>query len=124
MTVQFVTVKPQDDDIRLDRWFSRHYPGLKNGQLQRLLRGKNIKVNGEKTTASHRLSVGDEIRIPPLDVSEKSNLPRDLSQADMDFMRSLVWYRDADLIVLNIPAGIAVQGGTKTQSHIDGMLDA
>lgn len=124
MAVQFVTVKPQDDDIRLDRWFSRHYPNLKNGQLQRLLRGKNIKVNGEKATASRRLSAGDEIRIPPLDISEKSNLPRDLSKADVDFMHSLVLYRDADVIVLNKPAGIAVQGGTKTERHIDGMLDA
>ena len=124
MTVQFVKVKAQDDDIRLDRWFARHYPTLKNGQLQRLLRAKNIKVNNQKATASQHLFVGDEIRIPPLTVSEKSNLPRDLSKADVQFMKSLVLYKDKDVIVLNKPAGIAVQGGSKTERHIDGLLDA
>ncbi|MBQ7413670.1 MAG: RluA family pseudouridine synthase [Alphaproteobacteria bacterium] len=124
MPVQFITVKPQDNDIRLDRWFSRHYPELKNGQLQRLLRGKNIRVNGQKATTAQHLMSGDEIRIPPLTVSEKSNLPRDLSRADVDFMKSLVIYKDADVIVLNKPAGLAVQGGSKTERHIDGMLDA
>ena len=48
MAVSFVRVEAKDDGIRLDRWFSRHYPDLKNGQLQRLLRGKNIRVNGKK----------------------------------------------------------------------------
>ena len=124
MPVQFITVKPQDNDVRLDRWFSRHYPELKNGQLQRLLRGKNIRVNGKKAITAQHLMSGDEIRIPPLTVSEKSNLPRDLSRADVDFMKSLVIYKDSDVIVLNKPAGLAVQGGTKTERHIDGMLDA
>lgn len=124
MAVQFVQVKAQDDNIRLDRWFARHYPELKNGQLQRLLRGKNIRVNGKKAVSAQRLLTGDEIRIPPLTVSEKSNLPRDLSKADIEFMKSLVIYKDEDVIILNKPAGLAVQGGSKTERHIDGMLDA
>ena len=124
MPVQVIQVKPQDNDIRLDRWFARHYPDLKNGQLQRLLRGKNIRVNGKKATTAQHLVAGDEIRVPPLTVSEKSNLPRDLSKADIAFMRSLVIYKDKDIIALNKPAGLAVQGGSKTERHIDGMLDA
>ena len=71
--VQFVTVSADDAQIRLDRWFARHYPDLKNGQLQRLIRGKNIRVNGAKTATDYRLNIGDEIRIPPLNISEKSN---------------------------------------------------
>ena len=124
MAVQLVTVKPEDEGIRLDRWFARHYPALKNGQLQRLLRAKNIKVNHQKATTAQRLSVGDEIRVPPLDTPEKDNLPRSVSRADTAFMQSLVLYRDDDIIVINKPAGIAVQGGSKTERHIDGMLDA
>ena len=122
--VQFVTVSADDAQIRLDRWFARHYPDLKNGQLQRLIRGKNIRVNGAKTATDYRLNIGDEIRIPPLNISEKSNLPRDLSKADIAFMQSLVIYKDESVIVLNKPAGIAVQGGSKTERHLDGMLDA
>ncbi|MDD3668886.1 MAG: RluA family pseudouridine synthase [Alphaproteobacteria bacterium] len=122
--VQTKTIAPQDDGIRLDRWFARHYPDLKNGRLQRLLRGKNIRVNGAKATAGQRLAAGDAMRIPPLDAPEKENAPRDLSKADAAFMQGLVLYRDNDVIALNKPAGIAVQGGTKTERHIDGMLDA
>ncbi len=122
--VKLITVAKQDDAIRLDRWFARHYPALKNGQLQRLIRGKNIRVNQAKTTADYRLKEGDIIRIPPLTVGEKDNLPRDLSKADIEFMQSLVIYKDENVIVLNKPAGISVQGGSKTERHIDGMLDA
>ncbi len=122
--VKLVTVTKQDDAIRLDRWFARHYPALKNGQLQRLIRGKNIRVNQAKTTADYRLKEGDVIRIPPLTIGEKDNLPRDLSKADIELMQSLVIYKDDNVIVLNKPAGLAVQGGSKTERHIDGMLDA
>lgn len=122
--VQFIFVKPDDDGIRLDRWFSRHYPALKNGQLQRLIRGKNIRVNGTKTATDYRLQIGDEIRVPPLEINEKTDKPRDLSKADIEFMRKLVIYKDEDVLVLNKPAGLSVQGGTKTDRHIDGMLDA
>lgn len=122
--VKYETVLDKDDQIRLDRWFQRYYPELKNGQLQRLLRGKNIRVNNQKSTADYRLKAGDVLRIPPMEVSRKIDLPRDLSKADIDFMRSLVIYKDDDVLVLNKPAGIAVQGGTKTDRHIDGMLDA
>ena len=119
-----ITVDEKDDNIRVDRWFARHYPDLKNGQLQRLIRGKNIRVNGAKTSADTRLHAGDILRVPPMEVSEKSNLPRKLSKADIEFMQSLVIHKDDDVIVLNKPSGIAVQGGSGTVRHIDGMLDA
>lgn len=124
MPVKMITVDEKDDNIRLDRWFARHYPELKNGQLQRLIRGKNIRVNGAKTSADTRLHTGDILRVPPMDVSEKSNLPRRLSKADIEFMQSLVIHKDDDVIVLNKPSGIAVQGGSGQARHIDGMLDA
>lgn len=124
MSVQLVTVNVSDHDIRLDRWFARHYPELKNGQLQRLLRGKNIRVNGKRATTAQHLMTGDELRIPPLTISKKTNLPRDLSRADIELMQSLILYKDDDVLVLNKPAGLAVQGGSKTERHIDGMLDA
>ena len=69
MPVQFVSVKAQDNDIRLDRWFMRHYPDLKNGQLQRLLRGKNIRVNGQKATTKRERSFNRPRRRKSLSLS-------------------------------------------------------
>lgn len=122
--VQFISINSDDEGCRLDRWLSRHCPTLKNGQIQRLIRAKNIRINGSKTVADYRLKTGDEIRIPPLSISEKIDRPRDLSKADIDFMRALVIYKDEDVLVLNKPSGLSVQGGSKTKRHIDGMLDA
>ena len=122
--VQTIIVSKEEADIRLDRWFARHYPDLKNGMLQRLIRSKNIRVNHLKTSADYRLKENDAIRVPPMEIESKKNEPMRLSKADEAFMKSLVIYKDNDIIALNKPAGLAVQGGSKTVRHIDGLLDA
>ena len=122
--VQFLSVDQKDDDIRLDRWFQRHYPELKHGMLERLIKNKNIKLNKQKTTAGTHIHTGDEIRVPPLDCPEHKDQPVRLSKSDIQLMQDLVIYKDDAMIVLNKPAGLAVQGGSKTTRHIDGLLDA
>ncbi len=124
MTVQFQKVSASENDIRLDRWFKRHFPDISHGMIEKLLRKKNIRVNGLKATSNQRLNAGDEIRIPPMEVSNSvPKTTKTLSKADTQFIQNLVLYKDNDVIVLNKPAGLAVQGGTKTLRHIDGLLD-
>ncbi len=122
--VTFVKVKSEDDGIRLNRWFLKEYPSLSLGRLQKLLRTKQIKVDGKKAEANLRLSAGQEIRLPPLDNEKAVKNEKILSKTDVDFIRSLVLFKDENIIVLNKPSGIAVQGGTNTTRHIDGMSDA
>lgn len=122
--VEFALVSEKDNDIRLDRWFQRHYPDLKHGMLERLIKNKNIKLNKTKTTAGTHVHTGDEIRVPPLDTPKRDDTPMRLSKKDIQMMQSLVIYKDSEIIILNKPAGLAVQGGSKTTRHIDGMLDA
>lgn len=122
--VQTVFVSKDEEGIRLDRWFSRHYPALKNGMLQRLIRGRNIRVNHLKTSADYRLKDHDEIRVPPLDIKKREEEPVQLSKVDKLFIQSLVIYKDDEIIVLNKPCGLAVQGGSKIVRHVDGLLDA
>ena len=120
--VKLVIVEEKDSDARLDRWFKRYYPALSHGMLEKMLREKNIRVNGGKAKADLRLQAGDEIRVPPMP-EQKEKQQKALSKADVDFIQSLVIYKDKDIIVLNKPAGLAVQGGTKTTRHVDGLLD-
>lgn len=122
--VELIKVKPEDDGMRLNRWFLKYYPQLPLSRLQKLLRTKQIKVDGKRSEAAFKLAAGQEIRIPPLNevatVREKSGItPRDEA-----FIKSLVIYKDDNIIVLNKPSGLAVQGGTNTLRHIDGMLEA
>ena len=120
--VKFVKVEEKDSDARLDRWFKRYYPALSHGMLEKMLREKNIRVNGARAKADLRLQTGDEIRVPPMPKPEEKT-QKELSKADIEFIQSLVIYKDKDIIVLNKPAGLAVQGGTKTLRHVDGLLD-
>ena len=124
--VQTFTIPESEADQRLDRWFQKRYPDLGYGRLQKLLRSGQIRVDGKRAKASDRLAEGVSVRVPPL-LPEESTAPgeaRQVSSADAAFIRSLVIYEDEAVIALNKPAGLAVQGGTKTRRHIDGMLPA
>lgn len=121
--VDTVTVRPEDGAGRLDRWFRRHYPGLSHGRLEKLLRTGQIRVDGKRARAGDPVAPGQAIRVPPL--AEPSTPPpvRRVRPQDEALLRDLVLYRDASAIVINKPAGLAVQGGTKTGRHVDGLLD-
>ncbi|MDR3517335.1 MAG: RluA family pseudouridine synthase [Azospirillaceae bacterium] len=124
-------VAEDEADMRLDRWFKRYYPQLSHGYLEKLLRTGQVRVEGKRVKANARLEAGQGVRVPPLDISGEL-IPRDdvapagpaISKRDETFIRSCVLYRDDDVIVIDKPAGLAVQGGTGTPRHLDGLLDA
>lgn len=127
--VEIRVVAASEADMRLDRWFRTHFPDLGHGHLQKLLRKGQVRVDGKRAKANARLHPGAEVRVPPLGVAtgttEKRGAPDTvpLSDQDAEFIQSLVLYRDDDVIALNKPPGLAVQGGTGTYRHIDGMLE-
>lgn len=124
MGVEIVKVKDVDDGIRLNRWFIKYYPNITLGRLQKLLRTKQVKVDGKKVEASHRMATGEEVRIPPLKEGEMlTEKSRELSPRDIEFIRNLVIFMDENIIAINKPSGLAVQGGTNTYYHVDWMLD-
>jgi 23S rRNA pseudouridine955/2504/2580 synthase len=125
--VDIVTVRAEDGAGRLDRWFRRHYPALNHGRLEKLLRTGQIRIDGKRARAGDPVEPGQAIRVPPLaESSTRSATPppaRRIRLEDEEVLRRLVLYRDASAIVINKPAGLAVQGGTKTGRHVDGLLD-
>ncbi|MBP5698718.1 MAG: RluA family pseudouridine synthase, partial [Alphaproteobacteria bacterium] len=122
--VEFIKIKTEDDGIRLNRWFLKYYPGLTLGRLQKLLRTKQIKVDGAKAEANTRLTAGQEMRIPPLDNEKREIKYQSVSANDVKYITDMVIYKDENIIVLNKPSGLAVQGGTNTTRHVDGLLEA
>ena len=89
-----------------------------------MLRTKQIKVDGKRAETSTRLTTGQELRLPPLDNEKAIKTADNISKNDADYIMSLVIYKDKDIIALNKPSGLAVQGGTNTSRHIDGFLEA
>ena len=123
--VEIKKVKAEDDGMRLNRWFMKYYPNLTLGRLQKLLRTKQIKVDGKRAETSLKLVAGSEVRVPPMDEQPETGANRsEISRRDAEFILSLVIYKDDNIIVLNKPSGLAVQGGTNTSRHVDGMLEA
>jgi 23S rRNA pseudouridine955/2504/2580 synthase len=121
-------VDPVDADIRLDRWFKRHFPTLAHGRLEKLLRTGQIRLDGKRAEASVKVFPGQSIRVPPLDLpSSGAPLPPKPRSEEENRMvaqlKKLILHRDDDILVINKPSGLAVQGGTGTYEHLDGMLD-
>lgn len=120
--VETVAVEADDGVTRIDRWFRRRYPHLSQGQIEKLIRTGQVRVDGARVKASDRVEPGQMVRVPPLP-DAAPRLPVGISGKDVDFVRALVVHKDDDVIVLNKPAGLAVQGGTNTPRHLDGLLD-
>ena len=123
-------VTEDEAGLRLDRWFRRHFPDLGHGRLERLLRTGQVRVDGRRVKAGDRVEPGQVVRIPPLTASgaesgsgggERSRPP--VSRNDAEALQARVISRDDDVLVIDKPAGLAVQGGTNTSRHLDGLLD-
>ena len=122
--VQSIAVADGEGELRHDRWFKRHFPELSHGRLEKLLRTGQVRVDGKRATAGDRLSPGQIIRVPPLPPGTPKPARPAVDAREAEALRRLVLHRDDDVIVIDKPAGLAVQGGAGTPHHLDGMLDA
>ena len=123
--VQHIPIGSSDDGIRLDRWFKRHFPGLSHGRIENMLRKGEIKLDRSRVEASTRIREGQILRLAPFALGDPppKQAKIKLTRAQQKELLGLVIAYDEKLIVLNKPAGLAVQGGTKTHHHLDAMLD-
>jgi 23S rRNA pseudouridine955/2504/2580 synthase len=124
MTIRLLTVAPDEAETRLDRWLRRHVPHLTQGALQKLLRTGQIRVDGKRAEANTRLGAGQSVRVPPIPDAPPARERPAVSPEDAQLLQALVLYRDASVIVLDKPHGLAVQGGPGITRHLDGLLDA
>lgn len=127
--IQIHVIQPEEADQRLDRWFRRRFPQVTQGRLERMLRKGQLRVDGKRAKSSLRLAEGQTVRIPPLAEVGEAALPRarqtfHLTDEEAERLRARVLFRDDWVIALDKPAGLAVQGGSKTSRHLDDMLDA
>jgi 23S rRNA pseudouridine955/2504/2580 synthase len=118
-------VTADETGMRLDRWFHLHYPRLTHAHLNKLLRTGQVRVDGRRAKANQRLEADEEIKVPPLDLAARGPEPdevRPLTAQERQAFADMVIHEDEDIYVLNKPAGLAVQGGSRMTRHIDGML--
>jgi 23S rRNA pseudouridine955/2504/2580 synthase len=122
------TVDEDDDGIRLDRWFKRHMPEVSFNLVSRWARTGQLRLAGKRAAPGDRVEAGQEIRVPPAEATQaRSSRPQPrrerLTDEEVQLVRDMVIYEDANAFVLNKPPGLATQGGTKTTQHLDRLLD-
>ena len=126
--VRQFTVAPDDDGIRLDRWFKRHLPDTSFTTVAMWARTGQIRIDGARATPGDRIEAGQQLRLPPPEPVRLATRPVvarvPLTPDQVAFASEMVIHRDAQALVLNKPPGLATQGGTKTFEHVDGLLDA
>jgi 23S rRNA pseudouridine955/2504/2580 synthase len=118
-------IADDDDGIRLDRWFKRHYPALTHARLEKLLRKGEVRLDGKRVKASAHIAAGQILRLPPQVIHDKAEA-RPKAAPPLNTSRKLedaILYMDKHLFVLNKPPGLATQGGSGLKEHVDGMLD-
>lgn len=126
--VQMLTVAPDEDGMRIDRFLAVRFPGLAFARVQSMIRKGELRLDGGRIKAYGRVAAGQTVRVPPMRADDDAK-PAALYMAGGDakaqeFLRSITIWEDDDVMVLNKPMGLAVQGGSGTERHIDGMLEA
>jgi len=125
--VEQIAVGAGEAGMRLDRWFKSHYPGLGFGELQKLLRSGQIRVDGGRAKSDTRVEPGQMVRVPPLAVDRKAGdlTPRTMrDKGDAELLSQMLLHEDPKVLVFDKPAGLAVQGGSGVTRSVDHMLEA
>ena len=125
---EFITISDAESGTRLLRWFVRHYPGMLQRDFYKLCRGGQIRVNSSRCKGMEVLNAGDIVRLPPTlqsyKIVKKTENGENYSLVDLENLRKCIIHNDADIVVFNKPAGLAVQGGTGIKKSIDKMAVA
>lgn len=125
---EFIKISQVEDGTRLLRWFLRHYPGMPQREFYKLCRGGQIRVNSSRCKGMEILTAGDIVRVPPTLQSfqkvSKTETGEKYSLSDLEELRKCIVHNDADIVVFNKPAGLAVQGGTGIKKSVDKMASA
>jgi 23S rRNA pseudouridine955/2504/2580 synthase len=124
--VQTLVVEPDEADMRVDRFLVARFPQLAFTHIQRIVRKGELRIDGKRAQPNDRLVAGQKVRIPPLKLDQPRPVSRSAAkdQDDRDFLKSITLYEDKDVLIINKPMGLAVQGGSGTKRHVDGLLEA
>ncbi len=122
MAVQSFDVGEDEEGMRLDRWFKRRMPTLSFSHLNKIVLTGEVRVDGARVKTATRLAKGQSVRVPPLKIDAPLAPVREISPTDLRALQDMIIYEDRDLLVLDKPFGLAVQGGSGVTRHIDGML--
>ena len=109
-------------NTRFDRWFKNKVLDIPQGLVEKIIRKNQVKVNGKKTRSSYRVQENDIIEvfnIEKVKKNEKNLITQYVpSNTERDKYDDFIIENNENFIVINKPAGIAVQSGTKSFKNV------
>ena len=113
-------------DSRLDRWLRRNICEIPQSLIEKNLRKGRIKVNNKKKKSSYKLQKNDKIDLYNFSFSVRINKKRKFiynpTKKELSFSNSIFIEDNENFVVINKPAGISVQSGTKSKKNIIDIL--
>ena len=108
--VRFVSISADQAGQRIDNFLLARLKGAPKSLIYRILRKGEVRVNKGRIKPPYKLQAGDEVRIPPVRLSEKPvSTP---GRSSLDVIANNILYEDKRVLVLNKPSGFAVHGGS------------
>lgn len=120
----FIVTKDEEGS-RLDRILRKRFPYLNQGTLEQAFRKKNILINQNKTSASYRAEHSDQLEIATILINEgfkKKSSEEKITQKELSLITNNIIYQDENLLAINKPAGLAVQGGSGIKVSVDEIM--
>lgn len=109
--MQLLTIEAEHDGQRIDNFLKTQLKGVPKSLIYRILRKGEVRVNKKRIKPEYKLCAGDVIRVPPVRVAEKNELPS-ANLGVIQRLESQILFEDEAMIVLNKPSGMAVHGGS------------
>ncbi|MCC5854993.1 MAG: 23S rRNA pseudouridine(955/2504/2580) synthase RluC [Idiomarina sp.] len=99
---------------RVDNFLLSRLKGVPKSMIYRIVRKGEVRINKKRCKPDYKLAEGDEVRIPPVRVAPKQELPNP-KLGRIAELESCIIYEDDSLIVINKSSGLAVHGGSGLQ---------
>jgi 23S rRNA pseudouridine955/2504/2580 synthase len=120
--VQKFEIEKDFHNTRFDRWFKNKVLDIPQGLIEKIIRKNQAKVNGKKTKSSYRVQENDIVEIFNIDKvkkTEKNLITQYIpSPTERDKYDDFIIENNENFIIINKPAGIAVQSGTKSFKNV------
>lgn len=126
-------IDTSDKNQTLQQWLKKQFPYVPFAQWQKWLRTGQIRCDGKRAKGPEILTEGQKVRIPPMVANFQSTSPdKPLvghltytpSNSELDHFKSTILFENDEILVINKPAGLAVQGGSNIHKHVDGLVRA
>lgn len=112
--VQFLEISASQAGQRIDNFLLTLEKGVPKSRIYRAIRKGEVRVNKGRIKQTYKIEAGDIIRVPPLQVSEKT-APTEINESLKQQLLASIIFEDDAMLVLNKPSGLAVHAGSQIQ---------